>query len=104
MAHEILAGKEMGCLASKVEMANDEHAALSAFWRCLEDDTETSQLEINTATNNEEDLFEDEAAQHLNHFYEVLGDGSVDTLEKGTVPAFSLLNSSKVSLSCWSWF
>lgn len=95
MAHEILSGKEMSCLAAKVEMANDDHAALSAFWRSLDDDTESTPLEIDTG-NDEPEYFEEEAARHLNRFHVVTGENSVEALENGEIPEFALLDSSKV--------
>lgn len=87
MAYEIIAGKEMGCGATKVEIANDDASIQTTFFWILNNSSEN--LEEKNESNEELRYTEDV-------IYEVLDEERLKILSQNKPPSKNVLNSKKV--------
>lgn len=86
MAYEIIAGKEMGCEAKKVEIANDDASIKTTFF-CI----------LNNSSENLEEINESNELRYTEDvIYEVLDGERLEILSQNKPPSKNVLNSEKV--------
>lgn len=94
MAYDILAGKELSCNASKVEIANDDHLIMITFKNILFEQATTfsiEKLDNNVQTSkNKLDYFSEDVVYCIND------DGEVEIVSKGEPPTSKFFDRSKV--------
>ncbi|KAI1728357.1 villin headpiece domain-containing protein [Ditylenchus destructor] len=91
MAYEILAGKEMGCGALRIEIANDDPAIAAAFYRSIECDLSSIKNE-----DSEDGKSSDAVDFREDAVYSVTNEEEIELISKGQAPRLNIFDSSTI--------
>lgn len=98
LAYEIIAGKEISCVATRVEISNDDRKIFATFSKILGSDSFFEFFEGDSDPSRK-NIPENEDAQCLfDAVYLINFDGSIDTISQKKPPSRNLLKSERILL------